>query len=55
MDVHWKGGSPSSGGCRMHARLAERRRDWVCPKCKASLRYYWRRCPSCGTRRPEEG
>lgn len=34
-------------------RIRERAKDWRCPDCRARLRYYWLKCPTCGTRRPE--
>ena len=26
---------------------AQAKADWVCPSCKAKLRYHWVRCPIC--------
>ena len=35
-------------------RIQARAKDWRCPGCRAFLRYHWLKCPTCGTRRPEQ-
>lgn len=32
--------------------IREKPKDWTCPSCKRKLRYYWSKCPSDNTRRP---
>lgn len=27
--------------------------DWVCPKCEARCKFYWRNCPNCGASRDD--
>lgn len=34
--------------------VRERPKDWRCPGCKVTLRYYWSTCPNCGTQRTQE-
>ena len=49
--IAWKGGSPTKAGVRRTKEAL--RKDWTCPTCGATLRYYWARCPNDGTQRPE--
>lgn len=38
-----------------HRVVKQQAKDWKCPKCEAHNRYYWRSCPNCSERRPENG
>jgi hypothetical protein len=43
-----------AGGTRAGWRTVKAAaKDWRCPDCRARLRYFWLKCPNCGTRRPE--
>jgi hypothetical protein len=48
MQVRFPGGT--NAGWRHIAAAAA---DWRCPSCSAYLRYYWLKCPSCNTQRPD--
>lgn len=46
-----------AGGTRAGWRIVKptNKKDWDCPKCQARNKFYWRNCPNCGERRPENG
>jgi len=45
-----------NGGTRAGwRRILNAAKDWTCPKCGARNKYYWKRCPNCSERRPEDG
>ncbi len=49
MQVNVQGGGSHAGWRTIFAKS----RDWRCPNCGASLRYYWTKCPNDGHPRPE--
>jgi rubredoxin len=44
MQVNVRGGT-NAGWRKVKMAL---KRDWRCPSCKASVKYYWTQCPKCG-------
>ncbi len=36
-----------------NALKLQNKADWICAKCSARCKFYWRNCPNCGTRRED--